>query len=250
MNRRTLSAVQRCTKSGALAGCLLVALIGCLAAQVGAAETALNELTAAEKAAGWRLLFDGKTTNGWRSFKKTTFPQQGWVVEDGVLTKVAGVRGGDIISNDEFVDFDFEWDWKIEPKANNGIKYFITEERNSAVGHEYQMLDDSLPVPKKEKTASFYDVLPPIDNAPVKTPGEWNHSRVLVQGNHVEHWLNGAKVLEYELGSEEVKAAIAKSKFRNVKDFGTRIKGHILLTDHRDGASFRNLKIRELPAQK
>src|SRR5436190_6151436 len=89
-----------------------------------------NELTPAEKAAGWRLLFDGKTTEGWRSFKKTTFPQQGWVVEDGALIKVAGVRGGDIITNDEFTDFDFQWDWKIPPKANNGIKYFITEERN------------------------------------------------------------------------------------------------------------------------
>src|SRR5436190_2653194 len=108
---------------------LLLALLSPLANQLRASDTP-NQLTEAEKAAGWRLLFDGKTTDGWRSFKKTTFPQQGWVVEDGVLTKVAGVRGGDIISNDEFTDFDFQWDWKIPPKANNGIKYFITEERN------------------------------------------------------------------------------------------------------------------------
>src|SRR2546430_16175094 len=99
---------------------------------------------------------------------------------------------------------------------------------------------------RSDSTAAFYDVLPPMDDAPVKPPGEWNHSRVLVQGNHVEHWLNEAKVLEYECGSEQVKAAVAKSKFRTVKGFGDKIKGHILLTDHRDEAWFRNLKIREL----
>jgi hypothetical protein len=236
-------------KLHALLSCIILVLINPIYTRLRAAddsEAKLNQLTPAEKAAGWRLLFDGKTTAGWRNFKKKTFPEKGWVVEEGVLKKVANVNGGDIITTDEFDDFDFQWDWRIAPKANNGIKYFITEERNSAVGHEYQMIDDSLPIPKKELTASFYDVLPPSDEKPVKPPGEWNHSRVLVQGNHVEHWLNGAKVLAYELGSEEVKAAVAKSKFRNVKDFGTKIKGHILLTDHHDEASFRNLKIREL----
>jgi hypothetical protein len=222
-------------------------LINPLFTRARAADSKLNELTATEKAEGWRLLFDGKTTQGWRSFKKQTFPDKGWVVEEGVLTKVANVRGGDIITTDEFTDFDFQWEWRIPPKANNGIKYFITEARAGAVGHEYQMVDDALPkLPKKELTASFYDVLPPSDEKPLKPPGEWNHSRVVVQGNHVEHWLNGAKALEYELGSEEVKAAVAKSKFKNVKDFGTKIKGHILLTDHGSGASYRNIKIREL----
>jgi hypothetical protein len=247
------SARNQLMKINILLPSIILVLINPSFARVHAAEpeTRLNELTAAEKADGWRLLFDGKTTQGWHSFKKQTFPAQGWVVEEGVLSKVAGVRGGDIITADEFVDFDFQWEWRIPPKANNGIKYFITEERNSAVGHEYQMIDDALPkLPKKEMTASFYDVLPPRDDKPLKPIGEWNHSRVLVQGNHVEHWLNGAKVLEYELGSEEVKAAVAKSKFKTVKDFGTKIKGHILLTDHGSGASFRNLKIRELAAAK
>ena len=229
-------------------GCAILVLFNPIADRLRAADAdaKLNQLSATEKAAGWRLLFDGKTTSGWRSFKKDTFPAKGWVVEDGILKKVANVRGGDIITTDQFNDFDFQWDWRIAPKANNGIKYFITEERAQAVGHEYQMLDDSVIDIKKEKTASFYDVLPPSDDAPVKPPGEWNHSRVLVQGNHVEHWLNGAKVLEYECGSEQVKAAVAKSKFRSVKGFGEKIKGHILLTDHRDEAWFRNLKIREL----
>ncbi len=210
------------------------------------AEAKLNEVTAAEKAAGWRLLFDGKTTNGWRSFKKNSFPDKGWVIEDGILKKMAGIRGGDIITTDEFNDFDLQWEWRIAPRANNGIKYFITEERNQAVGHEYQMIDDSIIDIKKEQTGSLYDVLPPTASTPIRPPGEWNHSRVLVRGNHVEHWLNGEKVLEYELGGEELKAAVARSKFKNVKDFGTKIKGHILLTDHRDEAWFRNIKIREL----
>jgi hypothetical protein len=226
-----------------LCSALLVASFSALAADDSANA---NTLTAEEKATGWRLLFDGKTTEGWRNFKKQTFPTKGWVVEEGILKKVAKVNGGDIITNDEFDNFDFQWDWRIPAKANNGIKYFITEERAQAIGHEYQMIDDAIVTVKKDSTAAFYDVLPPMDDKPLKPPGEWNHSRVLVQGNHVEHWLNGKKVLEYELGSEEVKAAVQKSKFKNVKDFGTHIKSHILLTDHQDEAWFRNLKIREL----
>ncbi|MBI3880629.1 MAG: DUF1080 domain-containing protein [Verrucomicrobia bacterium] len=224
-----------------------------LAGAVLAAEPRHNELTAAEKIAGWKLLFDGKTTQGWRSFKKQTFPAQGWTVEDGCLKCIAGGHGGDIISLDTFDNFDLRWEWKLPPGANNGVKYFITEERASAIGHEYQMLDDALhPDGKagaKHTTASFYDVLPPKEGKPLKPPGQWNTSRVLVQGNHVEHWLNGELVLVYELGSDEVKAGVAASKFKNVAGFGTHIKGHILLTEHQDEAWFRDVKIRELPAK-
>ena len=111
------------------------------------------------------------------------------------------------------------------------------------------LIDDSLPLPKKETTASFYDVLPPSEDKPVKPPGEWNQSRVLVQGNHVEHWLNGVLVLEYEAGSEAVKAAVAASKFNKTAGFGARLKGHILLQDHECNVWFRNIKIRVLPAK-
>ncbi len=208
-----------------------------------------NQLTEAEKNAGWKLLFDGKTTQGWRSFKKQTFPDQGWAVENGWLKKVANVRGGDIITADTFNDFELQWEWRLAAKGNSGVKYFITEERASAVGHEYQMLDDIGKPSNKGSTASFYAVLPPKTNGPLKPAGEINHSRVLVQGNQVEHWLNGEKVLEYELGSEEVMAGVATSKFKDVKGFGTKIKGHILLTDHRDEGWLRNIKIRELPAK-
>jgi hypothetical protein len=207
-----------------------------------------NTLTPAEQRAGWKLLFDGKTTKGWRSFGKQNFPEKGWMVKDGELQLVAGSKAGDIITEEKFSDFDFTWDWKIPPGANNGIKYFILEERRQAVGHEYQMIDDKggRDSGGKHSTASFYDVLAPTDLTASKPPGEWNHSRVLVQGNHVEHWLNGKKVLEYELGSEEVLKAVQKSKFKSVEGFGKKQNGHILLTYHNDPVSYRNIKIRPL----
>jgi hypothetical protein len=207
-----------------------------------------NQLTPEETAAGWRLLFDGKTTQGWRSFRKDRFPSKGWVVEEGWLKCIAGGRGGDIVTVDQFTDFDLRWEWRLPPRANNGVKYFITEERSQAIGHEYQLIDETLVKNDKQRTASFYDVLPPRSDKPLKPPGEINQSRILVQGNHVEHWLNGAKVLEYELGSEAVAAAIARSKFKSVSGFGTKIKGRLLLTEHGSEACFRSIKLRPLPA--
>ena len=217
------------------------------------AEAKPNELSPAEKKAGWKLLFDGKTTTGWRSFKKQTFPEKGWAVEDGWLKCIAEGRGGDILTDQTFDDFELQWEWRIPLKANNGVKYFITEERAQALGHEYQMIDDArhpdgLRGPKWQ-TASFYDVLPAKSDKPLRPPGEINLSRIVIRGNQVEHWLNGAKVLQYECGSDEVKAAVAASKFKNVAGFGNKIKGHILLTEHHDEASFRNIKIRELAAK-
>jgi hypothetical protein len=229
----------------------MVLLASVLAGKAAAADPGPppNTLTDAEKAAGWKLLFDGNTTAGWRNFKKPALTTtNGWVVQDGWLKKAAKARGGDIISTNQYLNFELQWEWRIPAKANNGVKYFITEQRSSAIGHEYQMIDDATVKAGKSKTASFYDVLPPKEHRPIKLAPEFNVSRVLVQGNHVEHWLNGEKVLEYECGSEEVKTAVAASKFKTVPGFGTPIKGHILLTDHNDEASFRNLKLRELPA--
>jgi hypothetical protein len=233
------------------AWCGAFALLLASACLVGGAEA--NQLSSEEKAAGWRLLFDGQTAAGWRSFKKHTFPAKGWAVEDGWL-HCLGKGGGDIISEPEFEEFDLQWEWKIGQAGNSGVKYFIIETRPSAIGHEYQMLDDArepdaLRGNGKHVTASFYDVLKPMVALPLKEAGEINLSRILVQGNHVEHWLNGTKVLEYELGSDAVKAAVAQSKFRNVAGFGTRIKGHILLQDHTGEVSFRNIKIRDLSAK-
>ena len=220
--------------------------------QIASAAEPVNVLQRDEKAQGWRLLFDGHSLQGWHLYTKKVQPEAGWKVEDGLLKKLAKVRGGDIVTDATFTDFDLTWEWRVAAGGNNGLKYLVTEQRPSAPGHEYQMLDDTgHPDGKmgaKRQTASFYDVLPPAANKPLKPVGEWNASRVLVQGNHVEHWLNGAKVLEYELGSEAVKAAVAASKFKNSSGFGTKIKGHIMLTDHQDECWFRNVKIRELPA--
>ena len=224
---------------------LLLAAAAALTLTLAAAD---NELTPAEKDQGWKLLFDGKSTSGWHSFKKTTFPEKGWEVRDGALQLVGGSKAGDIVSEGAYSEFDLVWDWKIQPGGNNGVKYFVSDERRDALGHEYQMIDDEHGHDTGElhSTASYYDVLPPDRNKPLHPPGEWNQSRVLVQGNHVEHWLNGKKVLEYELGSEKVLAAVQKSKFKAVNGFGTRTKGHILLTYHNDPVSFRNIKIRDL----
>jgi hypothetical protein len=223
-------------------------LLAAALAFVLSSSAADNELTAQEKKEGWKLLFDGKTTRGWHSFGKTTFPEKGWVVKDGVLELIERSKAGDIVTDDLYSEFDLTWDWKIEPKGNNGIKYFVTDERQQALGHEYQMIDDIEGDDQGDKhsTASFYDVLPPDPHKPLHPPGQWNSSRVVVKGNHVEHWLNGRKVLEYELGSPEVLAGVQKSKFRSVPGFGTLQKGHILLTYHNDPVSYKNIKIRDL----
>ncbi|HEY9171760.1 MAG TPA: DUF1080 domain-containing protein [Verrucomicrobiae bacterium] len=228
-----------------LAFCLLATL-----AAAGEKTDSTTPLSADEQRAGWRLLFDGQTTQGWRGYRKKEFPKQGWVIEDGCLKKVARVSGGDIVTGAEFEDFEFAWEWKLPPKANNGVKYLVLESRPGAPGPEYQMIDDTLVGNPLQKTASFYEVLPPGPNAKPKPMGEWNQSRIVVRGNHVEHWLNGEKVLAYELGSPEVKAGVAKSKFKNAPGFGEKCRGRILLTDHNDEAWYRNLKVREFPAAK
>jgi hypothetical protein len=205
-----------------------------------------NTLSAEEKAAGWRLLFDGQTTTGWRGFKRDSFPDRGWAIEQGTLVKQPRIRGGDIITTETFLDFELSWEWRIHPGGNNGVKYLVIEERTSGIGHEYQMIDDSQVRDPKGTTASFYGVLPTAANKPLPRIDHWNQSRIVVQGQRVEHWLNDVKVLEYELGSPAVLAAVAKSKFKDVPGFGTKLRGHILLTDHTDEAHYRSLKIREL----
>jgi 6-phosphogluconolactonase len=205
--------------------------------------------SAAESAPGpWQPLFDGQTTAGWRSYRKAEFPQRSWVVEDGCLHLLPRSQGGDIITTGTFEDFEFEWEWRIAPQANSGIKYLVTEARPNAPGPEYQMVDDATMQSPRRQTASFYEVLPPQTKTTVNPPGQWNSSRLLIHGNHVEHWLNGVRVLAYELGSAEVKAGKARSKFKDEPGFGEKIKGHILLTDHNGESWFRNLRIRELPA--
>jgi len=201
--------------------------------------------------AGWRLLFDGKTTRGWRSADGGEFPRRGWKVEDGCLKHLLQAGGGDIVTEDVFWEFDFRFEWKINAGGNSGVKYFVVPERGRHIGHEYQLLGEKVSGPAARRpslagTASFYVVVPTVPNRPLRPAGEWNQGRILVTGNHVEHWLNGKKAVEYELGSPKVLAAVARSKFRNVKDFGKKVCGHILLQDHGGEVWFRNLKILEL----
>lgn len=195
--------------------------------------------------AEWKPLFDGKTTTGWRSYGQPDFPKRGWVVENDCLHLVAGGGGGDLITVEQFTDFELEWEWRITPKGNNGIKYFVTESRPASPGHEYQMADDATLSGAKHQTASFYDVLPTQTKTRVHPPGTWNQSRIVVRGQQVQHWLNGEKVLVYELGSPQVQVAIANSKFKEAHGFGDKIKGPILLTDHHRETWFRNIRIRE-----
>ena len=225
-----------------------------------------NTLTPEEKAAGWELLFDGKTTHGWRRAGGVGFPKRGWRVEDGCLHHVAGIHGGDILTIRTFHDFEFRFEWKLGPHANSGVKYFVDEKRGAHLGHEYQLVAEkprAFPRGKKNPrdlswdravddagrlhgTGAFYDVWPARADRPLRPPGQWNYSCILVCGNHVEHWLNGVKILEYELGSPEILRAVARSKFRHVPNFGRKVTGHILLQDHGGDIWFRNLKIRVL----
>ena len=219
------------------------------------AASSPNQLTVEEQKGGWRLLFDGQTTKGWRGFRKTDFPTGKWVVRDGCLERTATGTGepggGDIVTLDTFSEFDLRFEWRIAPGGNSGVKYFVTEERKDAIGHEYQVLDDARHADAKvgpiRQTAAFYDVLPSVGDKPLRPAGEWNQSRILVERSHVEHWLNGRRVLEYELGSPAVKEAVARSKFKDVAGFGTRIKGHVLLQDHGAEVCYRSIKILSPP---
>ena len=173
-----------------------------------------NQLTDQEKREGWELLFDGKKIEGWRPYESATKKIKGWVIDNGTLHKPSKVRAGNIMTMKTYEDFEFSWEWKLESKGNNGVKYFITEERGTAVGHEYQMIDDSKVKDSYSSNASFYLIVKPSAEKPNRPMGTWNQSRIIVKGNHVEHWLNEVKVLEYKCGSKEIMERVPKTKFK------------------------------------
>ena len=196
----------------------------------------------------WRALFDGKTTNGWRGYQKTELPA-GWQVVDGALTRVA--RGGDIVTTEKFRNFELELEWQVKEKGNSGIFYRAIE-TTPLIYHnapEYQVLDDAGHADGKSRLTSAGSdyALHPAPAGIVKPAGEWNRARIVVNGNHVEHWLNGTKVVEYELNSPEWKALVAGSKFKEWPSFGQAAEGHIGLQDHGDWVAYRNIRIRVLP---
>ena len=188
-----------------------------------ATKSPVNTLTAAERADGWQLLFDGRTLDAWRGYRRDTLPESGWEIKDGAIRTIPKAKGGELITRKKFDDFELAWEWRVSPGGNNGVKYFVTEERPQSPGHEYQMIDEagySGKLSPNHRTADFYDVLPAASDKPIRPAGEWNESRIVVRGTRVEHWLNGRNVLTYELGSEPVKAGIEKSKFKGHAGFG------------------------------
>lgn len=259
-----------------VAGLSLLALAGCCTCP----KSAVNTLTEAEKADGWTLLWDGKTSDGWVGAKShcKTFPKASWVMADGVLTvypvkgteakpwtvaptkEVWDAQGGDILTAKKYRSFIFKVDFRLTEAANSGIKYFVDEDINNGTSIEFQLLDKGHADWNKgrdgnRRIGALYDMIPatvPGDSV-VKPVGEWNTAMLVVNGNHVEHWINGTKVLEYERGGKQFMEAFAKSKYTDAKNFNKNGKwgltpvGRILLQDHSDSTvSFRNIKIKEL----
>jgi hypothetical protein len=228
-----------------------LALVLALAFTASLAPAAENTLTPEERKAGWELLFDGRSWTGWRAYRKpASEPIKGWEIVDGMLRCLPNAKGDQPITARKFRDYELSWDWKLLAKGNNGLKYLVTEDRPKSPGPEYQMIDDAGHPDGKlgphRQTASFYEVLAPAADKPLRAPGEWNTSRLVVRGQRVEHWLNGRQVLAFELGSAEVKAGLARSKFKQEAGFGDKIDGHIPLTYHNDDCWYRNIKIRVL----
>ena len=220
-----------------------------------------NTLTAKEEEEGWELLWDGKTTEGWRGAKMEEFPENGWIINNGelIVPETGGAEsaaGGDIITTAKFEDFELKVDFKItEGSANSGIKYYVDPSINkgpgSSIGLEYQILGEEHPDyqagshPGSRKMASLYDLIE-ADPIPVNPVGEWNTAHIISKDDHVEHWLNGTKVLEYERKNEAFRKRVAKSKYDQWENFGELEKGHILLQDHGDRVVSRNIKIKKL----
>jgi len=222
--------------------------LGCLIA--AEKPTSRPALTDAEKQAGWILLFDGVSTDGWRGLGAESFPTSRWRVDDSCLHCLGGPgRTNDIITTRKYENFELSFEWRI-PNApgNTGVKYRIQEKAGDgfAFGPEYQIMYDP-GVNDKHATASLYDVIAP-QNKNLRPIDQFNQSRIKVQGNHVEHWLNGVKTVEFDFDSDEVKAAVAQSKFKNT-DWARKPSGYIALQDHHEEAFFRNIKLRELPGK-
>jgi hypothetical protein len=239
-----------------------------------------NQLTEAERLAGWRLLFDGRTLAGWRGVGYDTVPTGHWVVENGAIKKIANgnvprvpdgrpLNGGDLMTVDTFRDFELTWEWKVTPGANSGVKYNVSEElslaqggamtpaavargaispNHSALGFEYQILDDDRHSDAQlatHRAGALYDLFPPNERKHLRPVGEWNESKVIFRGSHGEHWLNGQKIVEFDLGTARMDSAFAASKYHSIAGFADRRTGHIVLQDHGDEVYFRDIKVRE-----
>jgi hypothetical protein len=219
-----------------------------------------NTLTKKEIKKGWKLLFDGSTSNGWMNLRTKSFPANGWEIKDGTISINPASKqqngGGDIVSTDRYSNFELTFDFKYTPGANSGVKYFIDPEGDNgtfaAIGCEYQVLDDKLHPDAKagingnRTLGSLYDLIPASTNKIDNGPDKWNTAIIKVKGNKVQHWLNGKLVLQYERGNDAWRAVVATSKFKPNTGFGEAKNGRILLQDHGNVVFFKNIKIREL----
>lgn len=231
-------------------------------------ESKDNVLSEKDISEGWELLFDGKTFNGWRSLGRDAVQKEHWRVEDGTIRKLNSgevpslpdgqpIEGGDLMTEEAFDNYELYFEWKITKKGNTGLKYNVSEEMSqkygsqyAALGFEYQLLDDkdstyAGKLKPSQYTGGLYDLVTP-KNTKVRPVGEYNSSRIIVNGDQVEHWLNGTKVLSYELGSPKLDSLFQSSKFKDIPQFLNKRKGHIVLQNHKDDAWFKNIKIRKL----
>jgi hypothetical protein len=264
--------------SGLSTVALLVATVSCapekgLEEDVQPTETApkINALTDQERADGWELLFDGETFAGWRGLGRDRIPEGHWTIEADSIRKVASgdvptaadgqpLEGGDIMTLATYENFELAFEWKVAPGANSGIKYNVSEEmstgsppEHAALGYEYQILDDEKHPDARNgpnRTASaLYDLMGPSEQKALRSVGEFNQARIVFRENHGEHWLNGKKVVDFDLDSDDFKARFEASKYQPIPGFADKRKGHIVLQDHGDDVWFRNIKIRVLSVE-
>jgi hypothetical protein len=254
----------------AIPACLITIATACAGARVASQAAATlppNTLTADEQSAGWRLLFDGTTFAGWRGLGYDSVPAAHWKIENSAIKKVPSgeiprmpdgqpVSGGDLMTTERFADFELAWEWKISRAGNSGVKYNVSEElsiaaaaNHAALGFEYQLLDDSLHEDNKvasHRAGALYDLIAPNASKTLRPVGEWNASRIVFRGSHGEHWLNGSKIVEFDLATPHMDSLLARSKYRSIPSFAQRRAGHLILQDHGDEVHFRSIKIRLL----